>query len=104
MTDNSDEVKELLTALAHKIVQMDDQLTSKTRELMNPNKIMRWCEHVGLDTAMALYGLKSMDHTSPQVRVILGALIYKIRNSENMQFQLKELSWAIIGLEELAVD
>jgi len=40
MTDNSDEVKELLTALAHKIVQMDDQLTSKTRELMNPNKIM----------------------------------------------------------------
>lgn len=47
---------------------------------------------------MALYGLKSMDHTSPQVRVILGALIYKIRNNENMQFQLKELSWAIIGI------
>lgn len=46
---------------------------------------------------MALYGLKSMDHSSSEVRVILGALIFKIRNSD-VQFQLRELTLAIIGI------
>lgn len=47
---------------------------------------------------MALYGLKMKDHSSPEVRVILGSLIYKIKTAKSMIFQLRELSLAIIGI------
>jgi hypothetical protein len=48
---------------------------------------------------MSLYGIRNMQHSSTEVRVILGALLYKIKNSDpNLQFRLRELSMAIVGV------
>ena len=60
--------------------------------------------------AMAVYGLRNMDsYTSPEVRVLLGVLIHKIRSrgsgsgsgsggSGDIDFRLGELSLAIVGI------
>ena len=52
---------------------------------------------------MSLYGLRNMQHSSPEVRVILGALVYKIQHSPtessaDVQLKLKDLSMGIIGV------
>ena len=49
---------------------------------------------------MALYGLRYMDSTTPEVRVILGALLYKMRAAELGSFalELRELSMALVGI------
>ena len=47
---------------------------------------------------MSLYGLRAMDSQAPEVRVLLGALIHKIRTSPSAQLQLRDLSMAIIGI------
>ena len=39
-----------------------------------------------------------MDSQAPEVRVLLGALIHKIRTSPSAQLQLRDLSMAIIGI------
>lgn len=78
MSDQVAEVKEVLSSLAYKIVSSDLPISA-------------------LDVGMALYGLRSKDHSSAEIRVILGALIHKIRHSK-VEFQLDDLSMAIVGI------
>ena len=46
---------------------------------------------------MALYGLRSMNSETPEVRVVLGLLILKVKQSSS-PLQLRDLSRAMIGL------
>ena len=78
MSDDVDEVREVLAALAHKLVLATSPLS-------------------GLDIGMALYGLKDMNSDVPEVRVILGTLIHKIKTSDS-QLQLRDLPMAIVGV------
>lgn len=72
------EVTEVLTAVAHKLVLSSSVFSS-------------------LDVAMSLYGLRSMDADSPIVRVILSALLIKMKNSPE-QMHLRTLMIIIVGL------
>jgi hypothetical protein len=79
MDDEYEEVREVLCALAYKIVASDSPLSS-------------------LDVGMALYGVSSKDHSSAEVRVILGSLIHAMKQADELNFELQDLSMAIIGI------
>eukprot|EP01036_Dinobryon_divergens_P029292 gene29292-38364_t len=78
----TDAVRVVLSALAHKLVASNKTFS-------------------GLDVGMSLYGLRHMQHSSPEVRVILGALVHKIRHSSadaKIEMKLQELSMSIVGV------
>lgn len=68
----------IVTALAHKLVASKASFSS-------------------LDVGMSLYGLRSMQSDSPEVRAVLGALIVKMKESSS-QMHLRELMIAVMGL------
>ena len=70
-------MQELLAALALKIVSSPCQLS-------------------GLDIGMSLYGLRYMSCEVLEVRVLLSAILNKIKQSES-KLQLRELSMSIVG-------
>jgi hypothetical protein len=72
-----EEVRELLAVLAQKLVKTNAQFSA-------------------LDIGMILYGLKTMDASTAEVRVILGTVLYKIRHSDS-SFELRDLFRAIVG-------
>ena len=82
MNENQGEVKLVLSALAHKMMTTTSKLS-------------------GLDVGMSLYGLRSMagnSSNSPEVTVLLGLLIHKIKIDPTLTLKLGELSLAIIGV------
>jgi len=72
------EVSEILTSLANKLVVTKSVFSS-------------------LDIAMSLYGLRSMNADSSIVRVILSALLIKMKSSPE-QMHLRTLMIIIVGL------
>jgi len=80
MNIEHEEVRMVLAALAHKLMTTPVSLT-------------------GLDVGMSLYGLRSMAAAEvPEVTVLLGLLVHKIKTSSKLQLEVGELSLAVIGV------
>lgn len=83
MSAENPAVRGVLRALAYKLVASNSTMS-------------------GLDIGMTLYGLKDMMHEPmiPEVRVIIGFLIYKIRSSddEQLQFILRDITMSMSGI------
>merc|ERR1711991_1083605 len=81
MDETHDEVKLILSALAHQL-------------MTTPSKLS------GLDIGMSLYGLRSMagNKNSSRVTILFGLLINKIKMDPTLELKLGELSLAIIGV------
>ena len=80
MNVEHDETRLILSALAHKLMTTSAAFT-------------------GLDIGMSLYGLRGMAAADvPEVTVILGLLVHKIKTSKEIQLEVGELSLAVIGV------
>ena len=82
MDENQVEVKLILSALAHQIMTTTSKLS-------------------GLDIGMSLYGLRAMassKSSGPEVTVLFGLLIHRIKMDPTLELKLGELSLAIIGV------
>lgn len=73
-----EEVRQALASLAHKLVLSSHPFT-------------------GLDYGMILYALRKMDSELPEVRVVYGTLVYRMRKSPTT-LQLQEMSMMVMGI------
>ena len=81
MNVEHEETRLILSALAHKLMTTSVAFT-------------------GLDIGMSLYGLRGMAAADvPEVTVILGLLVHKIKTSKEIQLEVGELSLAVIGVQ-----